>query len=1143
MSGARDRSLERAWGIGLTVALIGGGLAVAGERGALRPDRASGVRESPPAAAIGDGAAGEAAPVKRTGREPAPSAETPRPIEATGRTSGSAAGEVASIRGSRFGAEATPIAAQPSASTRARSASRTEMQIPADAGAAADEPSSARDVATSRSFGPVGAPPRRKFGTLRASAEHETDATRTVFSTERRPPPPADDRQRAWADSVLRTLSLRSKVAQLFMRWIPGSFRDTTTKEYAETRRWVIEDSLGGFIISIGTPAELAAKSNSLQRLSRVPLLFAADIEFGPGQRLIPGGAVFPPAMGIAATGDTALSCAHGRITAEQARAVGIRWVFAPDVDVNIDPANPIVNTRAYADRASVVTRFAAPFVRCAEAAGLLTTAKHFAAHGAAHVDSHIATPVVSLTRPQLDRADLLPFRAAIDAGTSALMSAHVALPRLSGDSIPVSLNPRVLRRIVREEWGFEGVIVTDALWMGGASKSAASGADAGSLAVRALIAGNDVILDPAEHKLMIAAVVRAVEDGAISVARLDSSVRRVLVAKAKAGLDRDRFVDERAVASRVPDRVADSVAAAAVRRSLVLARGSVAASPVARLRRGDTLRVFSYLDEGEHPAAGVSPGLAFAGELAALLGPRGVVVDAVAWTPRTTPSFADVVRKARGARAVVLAPFVRPLALKGTIGLPPAAEGVFRAVMAVRPDPVVVSFGDPYLIHQLPAVRTYLLAWNPWSPEAERAAARVVAGSADAPGQLPVSLEGRMASSVSSPSAPTAAARAIVQRALLDSLTRVLDGGVADSAFPGAYAVVGTRGGVTASYGAGRIDWPASAPRPNEHTLWDLASLTKVVGTTSAVMQLVDQHRLALGAPVRRYLPAWTGPNKDRVTLRQLLTHSAGLPASVKYYKQATTRDSVLRLVYATPLDTAPGARTLYSDVGAMLLGEVVERVAGEPLDAYLSRHLFAPLGMTDTRFVRVGPGAPSAVARARLAARAAPTERDPWRGRLVRGEVHDENAYVLGGVAGHAGLFSSAHDLARFARALLGDGRLGSARVFAPGTVARFTTAADPAASSRALGWDTATGDNSAGHLMSPVAFGHTGFTGTSLWIDPANGVFVLLLSNRVNPTRDNQRIGAVRVALADAAMAALRAGAAVTVVGASPTTRAVP
>jgi CubicO group peptidase (beta-lactamase class C family) len=358
---------------------------------------------------------------------------------------------------------------------------------------------------------------------------------------------------------------------------------------------------------------------------------------------------------------------------------------------------------------------------------------------------------------------------------------------------------------------------------------------------------------------------------------------------------------------------------------------------------------------------------------------------------------------------------------------------------------------------------------------------------------------------------------------AVLDSVRRVLDRALADSAFPGAYAAVGTRDGVVAEYGAGRIDWAADAPRPDARTLWDLASLTKVVGTTSAVLQLVGAGRVALDAPVQRYLPEWAGPAKARITVRHLLSHTSGLPAWRPLYKEATSPGSALALVLATTPDTAPGVRHVYSDLNFILLGTLVARVAGRPLDAYLAERVFAPLGMADTRY------RPPAAERARTA----PTEYDPWRQRLVRGEVHDENAYALGGVAGHAGIFSTGADLARLAQAYLNGGRAAGARiskdtaagprVFDARALAQFTRPQDTTVSRRALGWETPTGGNSAGHYLSPRAFGHTGFTGTSLWVDPGRGVFVLLLTNRVNPTRMNTKIGRVRVALADAVLQA--------------------
>jgi CubicO group peptidase (beta-lactamase class C family) len=351
------------------------------------------------------------------------------------------------------------------------------------------------------------------------------------------------------------------------------------------------------------------------------------------------------------------------------------------------------------------------------------------------------------------------------------------------------------------------------------------------------------------------------------------------------------------------------------------------------------------------------------------------------------------------------------------------------------------------------------------------------------------------------------------VHDALQDTLQAILDHAVADSAFPGAIAVIGTHAGPLVTAAAGHLDW-APSPAPDENTMWDLASLTKVVGMTSAMMQLVESGRVNLDAPVERYLPEWTGPGKAQVTVRHLITHQSGLPAFKQYFKLNVSPDSTLRLFFLTPLDTLPGVRMVYSDIGAILLGKIIERVSGETLDGYLARHVFEPLGMRDTRYRPP----------AELLPRIAPTERDPWRGRHLRGEVHDENAAALGGVSGHAGLFSTAHDLDRLARVYLNGGTLDGARLASARTIRQFTTVWDSTFSSRALGWDTPAVNSAGGHYLTRPAFGHTGFTGTSLWIAPQHDLYVMLLTNRVNPTREHSRIAPVRVAVADAAMRAL-------------------
>ncbi len=362
--------------------------------------------------------------------------------------------------------------------------------------------------------------------------------------------------------------------------------------------------------------------------------------------------------------------------------------------------------------------------------------------------------------------------------------------------------------------------------------------------------------------------------------------------------------------------------------------------------------------------------------------------------------------------------------------------------------------------------------------------------------------------------------ARAALAQSISDTVARVLRAAQHDSAFPGAYAIVGDSRGVLARVSVGRIDWAKNAPAPTEQTLWDLASLTKVIATTSAAAQLVEHHKIDLDAPVQRYLPDWSGPGKDAVTIRHLLTHTSGLPAFRPYDRQTQNADSIAALLYATELERAPGERMVYSDIGAFVLGRVIEKVSGERLDRYFNRHIARPLGLRETMFT------PPRALRATIA----PTEIDTLRGGLVRGAVHDERAYYLGGVAAHAGLFGSARDLARFATMMLRGGALDGARIFTPTTIALFTRYEAPNFSNRALGWQKrerpgmqfTTGAPWGGTTFSASSFGHTGFTGTSIGIDPERDLYIILLSNRVNPTRNNNKITAVRRTLTDAVVA---------------------
>ena len=356
-------------------------------------------------------------------------------------------------------------------------------------------------------------------------------------------------------------------------------------------------------------------------------------------------------------------------------------------------------------------------------------------------------------------------------------------------------------------------------------------------------------------------------------------------------------------------------------------------------------------------------------------------------------------------------------------------------------------------------------------------------------------------------------------QQEVFRTAFHLMEKAVAARAFPGAVLAVGYQGELVGLKAVGKFDYSQESPAVATDTIYDLASVSKAVATTTAVALLYQQGKLQLEAPLVRYLPEFGGiAGHDQITVRHLLTHTSGLPAYERLFRKAGDKQALLERIYAMPLAARPGNKFIYSDFGMILLGEIIERVAGQPLDQFLHRQVFEPLGMKDS-FYRPPKS---------LLARIAPTEQDKlFRKRLIRGEVHDEHAWVMGGVAGHAGLFSTARDLAVFAQMMLNGGAYGGRRILERRTIQEFTTRQPgPRGSTRALGWDRPSRKgSSAGAHFSPRSFGHTGFTGTSLWVDPEKQLFVVLLSNRVHPTRANLQIRKVRPAVHNAVAEALR------------------
>ncbi len=916
-----------------------------------------------------------------------------------------------------------------------------------------------------------------------------TDVTPSLTA----PLPPAAQQ---WIETTLASMSLRERVGQMVMIWVLGDYTSTTDSTFAAALDRIELDHVGGVVMSLGSPIEVAAKVNAMQRRARVPLLIASDVEPGLGRLeggiflsgTLTGGTatVLPSNMAIGATGNPEHARVAGRITGREARAVGIHLAFAPTVDVNNNPRNPVINVRSFGEDPRAVAAMSRAFVEGVQEAGVAATVKHFPGHGDTDIDSHLALPIIKADRARLDTLELLPFRETIKAGAAAVMSAHIALPSVSGDSTPATLVPAIFRDLLRDTLGFRGLTVTDAMDMRGIG----AGYGIAESTLGAVRAGADILLMPPDIPAAIAALTAAVERGEVPRERIDESVRRILELKVRTGavqrpvvsLDSLRVVvgarDHRAAAQRIADD------------AITLLRNDDRALP---LSRGAPTAIVTFA-----PDADVVAGRAFTAEL------RAAIPESRALRISTSASRGRLDSLFRPGERIVLATFVRTIEGEGRFAVGEHVARWIDSVAVLRPV-TVVAFSNPYVIREFPWVSGYVVAFGR-GEAIERAAARAVAGRIPFRGRAPTTLPGFFSAGDGA-----AAAFAPAPPTLDDSLRALLERSVRDSIFPGAIALVGDRAGILAQVSAGRIDWTSDAPSPDAHTVWDLASLTKVVGMTTAVMQLAERGRVALDAPVRRYVPAFGGGLKDQVTVRQLLTHSSGLPAWRPLYTEAASPEGARALVLETALDTTPGARYAYSDLGAILLGMIVERVSGESLDRYLARHVFGPLGMRDTRYRPPGD----------WLARIAPTEVDPWRGRHIRGEVHDENAARLGGVSAHAGLFSSAHDLARFARAMLNGGVLDGRRIVGQRTIREFTRVQDPALSHRALGWETPNGANSAGRLLRRPAFGHTGFTGTSIWIDPSSDRFVILLTNRVNPSRARTGIAGVRAAVAEAAL----------------------
>ncbi|MBL7962296.1 MAG: serine hydrolase [Flavobacteriales bacterium] len=932
------------------------------------------------------------------------------------------------------------------------------------------------------------------------------------------------DRPSPWADSVFASLTLDERIAQLMM---VAAYSNKGAKHEQETAKLIAERNIGGLIFFQGGPRRQAELTNRYQNVAKTPLLLGMDLEWGLAMRL-DSTVKFPRQMTLGALRNDEDIVAMGREIARQMRRMGVHVSFSPVADVNNNPANPVINDRSFGEDRELVARKSIAYMKGLQQGGVIATAKHFPGHGDTDTDSHLALPVIAHSRTRLDSLELYPFHRLVEEGLQAVMVAHLEVPAIdSTPRMPSTLSKPVVSDLLSRELGFTGLIFTDALNMKGVSKADKPG----EIELRALLAGNDVMLFPQDPVKAIERIRQAVDSGVVAREMIDHRCLKVLRAKEWAGLAERRNVALKDLDSDLNTAEAQALKRALYARSLTLLRNRDGFLPILRV---DSLRIAAV-------AIGDEAGNAFHQGLARY---APVTTFTLSKTPRKD-SLALLLDKLKGFDLVIASvhkPGTRP---EKDFNVPDAVFDALKQLNA-KQRTAVVYFGNPYRLtraYGAQDLRALLLAYEE-NAETMDLAAQALFGAIGTPGRMPVTPssyfqigDGLEMAAVDRFRFGTPASAGIDPADML-AIDAVVKEGLTAKAYPGCQVLVAVDGQVVWNKAYGHTNY-AKDRTVTPTDLYDLASITKVAASTLALMKLVDQGKLDLNKDLGTYLPELerAHPAHARMGLRDILTHQAGLKPFMPFWTRirkdgqfrpgvVTTKpdsthglrvadnvfllntytDSLYKWVLDTPLSKQ--GEYVYSDMGYYLLMRVVERLSGRPLDRFVDEEFYAPLGLATMGYQPLKRFPKE---------RIMPTEYDViFRNAQVWGDVHDPGAAMLGGVAGHAGLFSNALDVAVLMQLLVNGGTYGGRRFLTEEVVKEFTKCQfckpDGRGNRRALGFDKPARAGEKGptcECVSYASYGHTGFTGTMAWADPETRTVYVFLSNRVYPSADNKKL----------------------------------
>lgn len=943
----------------------------------------------------------------------------------------------------------------------------------------------------------------------------------TVFAADK--PPFLQYTHSPWVDSVFQTLSPDERIAQLI---VAAAYSNRGAEHKQEVLRLINEHKIGGLIFFQGGPGRQSRLLNDYQEASEVPLIVAMDAEWGIGMRL-DSTISYPFQMTLGAIQDDSMLYQMGLEVARQMKRAGMHMNFAPVVDVNNNPANPVINFRSFGEDKYNVAHKGIAYMRGMQDEHILTTAKHFPGHGDTDTDSHYALPQINHPRTRLDSLELFPFREMVNAGVGGVMVAHLNIPALDQTpGRPSTLSKPIITDLLKDTLGFEGLIVTDAMNM----KGVTAGNQPGVVDKDAILAGNDMLEFTEDVPRAIAEIRKAIEQGLITQEQIDERCRKILAIKQWVGLDKYQPVEVKNIANEINTPTGELLNRKLMEAALTVLENKNDLLPIRRL---DTLTIASV-------AIGAK------GSITSFQKMLGMYTK-VDHFKIDTDAAASAVSTLKGNIAdydiVLVSLHDDSKYPRNRLSLSSAVQGLVRE-LSQRDRTVLTVFKNPYVLDKLPNPQEAdaLIMTYQDNRQAEELAAQLIFGGVGANGKLPVSIGdkyqagdgldvmGDIRFNYTLPEDAGMDSRILYTR--IDSL---VNEAITKKAIPGCQVLVAKDRKVV-MYKAYGLHEYSDTVQVQPDDLYDLASITKISSALPALMKLHDEGKFDLSAGLEEYLPYFKNSNKAGVPMRDILAHQARFKSWIAYW-QSTLRDNgsykwftikadssrrfptrltdnmwlhrkykkkIYKAIKKSPLEDEK--KYLYSGLAFYLFPAIVEKLTGEDFVTYINETFYGPLGATTLTYHPLEKFPLS---------RIVPTENDYlFRHQPIHGPVHDEGAIMMGGVSANAGLFANANDLAKLMQMYLDGGEYGGQRYISEATMQEFTRYQFPENDNRrGLGFDKPNLERSpngnAAVDASDASFGHSGFTGTFTWADPEYGLLYVFMSNRVHPTRDNTRL----------------------------------